>query len=139
LFPFAEVLSILIEDLDAHVTAVGDKESSLGVQGEVVRSSEFSRPRSEFVEGLDELAVLGEPGDARDGRALRILLCPSEIKTSPFGAMTILVGCVNASGGLQPLPVCRASIAPCHRGRTDDDVPLFFAGEFASSRSFAER
>src|SRR4029450_2533577 len=44
LLPLAEVVSILIEDLDSHVAPVGNKESPLPIHGNVVRASEFSRP-----------------------------------------------------------------------------------------------
>jgi hypothetical protein len=60
----SEILPVLIEDLDAHVSPVGNKESSLGIHGKVVSPSEFSRCRSKLAIRLYELAVLSELGDA---------------------------------------------------------------------------
>jgi len=60
LLPFSEIFSVLIENLDSHVAAVGDKESSACIHRNVMRSSEFSRPSAKFAEGLYELAVLSE-------------------------------------------------------------------------------
>src|ERR1700675_4987712 len=60
LMPFGDERSVLIEDLDAHVAAVGDEEPSLRVHGEVVRRFEFDRPRAELAERFDKLAVRRE-------------------------------------------------------------------------------
>jgi hypothetical protein len=76
LLPFAKVLSILVENLDAHVAPVGNKEPSLRIHCQIVRSAEFSRSRSQFAKGLYKFAVLRELGDPRDGlrRSLGILV-----------------------------------------------------------------
>ena len=62
--PLSEVFSLLVEDLDAHIPPVGNKDSSLRIHGKIVRPPEFSRPRSQLTKGLYELAVLRELGDA---------------------------------------------------------------------------
>src|SRR6266702_2248012 len=67
LLPFRDERAVLVEDLDAHVSTVGDKEPPLRIHGDVVRGPEFRRPRSQFAKGLDEFSVLREPGDPRDG------------------------------------------------------------------------
>src|SRR4029434_9976220 len=57
LFPLAEIFSVLIEYLNAHIASICDKKAAVAVHRDVVRSSEFSRARSQFTEGLYEFAV----------------------------------------------------------------------------------
>src|SRR5438552_13166816 len=72
LFPGAEKLSILIEDRDPAVAAVGDKESPLTVEGKHVRALEFSVARDQIAEGLDELSVLVVLHNARIADTWRV-------------------------------------------------------------------
>jgi len=62
-------LSILIEDLDAVVTAIGDEQPSFGIESETMRTVELARSRSLLPPGLDEFPVLGELDDPRVGVA----------------------------------------------------------------------
>ena len=65
LLPLVHEFSVLIEDLDAIVAAVGHKQSSLGIKCERVRPVELSGSRSLLAPGHDELPVSREFHDAR--------------------------------------------------------------------------
>ena len=60
LFPLGDEATVLLEDLDAVVAAVGNKEPPLGVHGDIVRGLELGGPGAESSEGADEFAVLRE-------------------------------------------------------------------------------
>lgn len=60
LLPLGDEAVVLVEDLNAHVAAVGDKEASFAIHLEVVRQPEFARAGAELAERLDISAVLGE-------------------------------------------------------------------------------
>ena len=64
------MLSLLIEDLDAVVRAVADKQPAAGIHGQRVRLLHLSRTAALLPERLDELAFLGELQDARVGAAM---------------------------------------------------------------------
>src|SRR5262245_37762772 len=63
--PFGEKFSILVEDLDAVVGAVGDEQPPARIHGESMRHVEFALSLARFAPGLDEFTVLGELHDAR--------------------------------------------------------------------------
>ena len=65
--PLVEKLPILVENLDAVVGAVADKQTSFGIEGQRVGRIEVTRRSSFFPPRLDELAVFRELNDARVG------------------------------------------------------------------------
>src|SRR5262249_45612739 len=67
LFPLADELAVLVEDLEAAVGAVGDEQASGGVQREPVRHVEFAGPATFLTPLLDELAVSRELHDTGVG------------------------------------------------------------------------
>src|SRR5258706_9981567 len=66
LFPLIEEASILIEDLNAAVAAVGHEDSPARIDRDAVRSIEFTGSRSPLTPRFDELAVLRELHDSVD-------------------------------------------------------------------------
>src|SRR5262249_11165607 len=67
LLPLGEELAVLVEDLDAAISAVGDEQASGGIHGETMRHVEFARALAFLAPRLDELAILGELDDAGVG------------------------------------------------------------------------
>src|SRR5690242_19849303 len=61
-------MAVLIEDLDAIVLAVADKEAPLRIKGQRVRTVEFAATCSFLAPRLEELTVRIEFHDARIGR-----------------------------------------------------------------------
>src|SRR3990172_2846430 len=57
LFPFLQEFSVLIENLDAIVTAVGDEQPSRGIHGDAMRHVELPGTRSFLPPRFDESPV----------------------------------------------------------------------------------
>jgi len=87
LFPFRDVLSILIEDLNAVVVAVVDEDAALGIHCDGVRYIEFSGAGAFLSPFLDEGAVLRELNDASVG-----------ISTVPVGHEDVAIGSYQNRG-----------------------------------------
>ncbi len=108
LFPLGDECSILIEKLNAMVAAVGHEQAALRIHCDVMRCAELHRARAELAERLHEFAVslvnLEMRATVSGGAFGCCPLCPSAMKMSPFGATTMLVGSVSASGGLPATP-----------------------------------
>src|SRR4030095_4446872 len=79
LFPLFEKPALLVEDLDPHVSAVGDKQAPAGVERQGVRLPNLAGRRAQLAPRLDELPVFRELHDARDRiwRGLRVLTAMS--------------------------------------------------------------
>src|SRR5215471_16387619 len=67
--PLANVIAVLIENLDAIVVAVADKKASARIHRQRVRGIELARSGSLLAPGLDEFALLGEFDDTGIGVA----------------------------------------------------------------------
>src|SRR3954453_3474233 len=67
--PLVDVVSVLVENLDAVVLTIANEEASARIHRQRVRDIEFARARAFLPPGLDELAVLGEFYDPRIGVA----------------------------------------------------------------------
>src|SRR4030095_15909049 len=67
LLPFGDECAVLIENLHAIVSAIGNVQPSPCIHGDVVRCPELDRSRAELAERLDELAVARELRDSRYG------------------------------------------------------------------------
>src|SRR3954464_10523108 len=67
--PLIDVVSILVENLDAIVLPVADEEPPARIHRRRVRNIELAGARAFLPPGLDELAVLGEFYDPRIGVA----------------------------------------------------------------------
>src|SRR5690242_1071164 len=63
--PFVDELSVLVEDLNAIITAVAHKEPPLGVKCKRMRNIELAARRTLLPPRHDELAVFGKFHDAR--------------------------------------------------------------------------
>src|SRR5690349_9388128 len=74
-FGLFEELAFQIEELQADVAAIGDEEPAARVDREAVRRAELAGPGPELAPRLDELSVLRELRDPRDGvgRGVRVL------------------------------------------------------------------
>src|SRR5207249_10396707 len=68
-------LPVLIEDLQPHVAAIGDEQTTPRIEREAVRRTEFAGRGAELAPRLDEFAVLRELRDSCDGvrRGVRVL------------------------------------------------------------------
>src|SRR5687767_8855433 len=60
----ADVVAVLVEDLDSMVAAVRDEQTTAGVECHCVRCAELAAARAKSAPLLDELAVLRELHDA---------------------------------------------------------------------------
>src|SRR5712671_1990075 len=69
LLPLQEILSVLVEDLNAVVGTVGNEEPAGRIQREAMRRVELAGPGALLAPLLDVLAVLGELHDAVVGVA----------------------------------------------------------------------
>ena len=78
-FGLGQELPVLIEDLQPHVAAVGDEQAAARIEREAVRRLELAGRGPELAPRLDELAVLRDLRDARDGvgRGVRVLAAVS--------------------------------------------------------------
>src|SRR6185503_16510297 len=72
LFPCGEELSVLIEDRDAAVAAVGNEQPTLRIERQHVRAFQLAIAGDQMAAILDELAVLVEFYDARIAEARRV-------------------------------------------------------------------
>ena len=134
LFPFGNVPSFLVKDLDAIVSPVGDKESSRSVHSKIVRSSELSRSLFEFAKGLYELTVFGKFRNSRDGvrrrfRVLIVALSNEQLSAGRYHHTCRLSQCVWRVSADSRLPDCEQHFAIGIK--FDDNLALaFFPGEF---------
>ena len=112
-------VAVLVEDLDAVVAAVGDKETPLRIEGHPVRRAEFARLVADDAPLHDVLAV-GENLMMRPVEPSGCLafcpLCPSETKMSPFGAVITSQGSLNRPGSLPRTPGCPSAISTSPSG-----------------------
>src|SRR5262245_10823035 len=119
LLPLCDEGSLLVEDLNAVVAAVGDEEATLRVQGDVVRGLELDRAGAKPPERADEFAILREARDAPDSPCGRVGL----LARMPFGDEEISVRGHNDAAGLVERAVLRIA-SDAGPAKRHEDVPV---------------
>src|SRR5689334_21613337 len=99
LCPLFEELAVLIEDLNAIVPAVADKEASLGIKGERVRHFELARAAAMAAPLLDEFAVFGELENAGVIAAGVVSVADEDVAVRCNRDGVGLVQCIRAVAG----------------------------------------